>query len=125
MNTVSNQQKVMNFIAAWEARDIDKILSLMTPDAFYHNIPMQPVHGREAIRGMLGAFLANATDVRWTVHHMAESQAGAVLTERTDVFQMGPKTLSLRVMGTFEFRNGLISAWRDYFDLGQFQSQMA
>ncbi|MGZ5938982.1 MAG: limonene-1,2-epoxide hydrolase family protein [Rhizomicrobium sp.] len=28
-------------------------------------------------------------------------------------------------MGTFEFRNGLISAWRDYFDLGQFQSQMA
>ncbi|MGZ5938548.1 MAG: SgcJ/EcaC family oxidoreductase [Rhizomicrobium sp.] len=72
---MSNQQKVMNFIAAWEARDIDKILSLMTPDAFYHNIPMQPVQGREAIRGMLGAFLANATDVRWTVHHMAESQA--------------------------------------------------
>lgn len=125
MNAVSNQQKVMNFIAAWEARDIGKILSLMTPDAFYHNIPMQPVQGREAIRGMLGAFLANATDVRWTVHHMAESQAGVVLTERTDVFQMGPKTLSLRVMGTFEFRNGLISAWRDYFDLGQFQSQMA
>ena len=122
---MSNQQKVMNFIAAWEARDIDKILSMMTPDAFYHNIPMQPVQGREAIRGMLGAFLANATDVLWTVHHIAESQAGVVLTEHTDVFQMGPKTLSLRVMGTFEFRNGLISAWRDYFDLGQFQSQMA
>jgi limonene-1,2-epoxide hydrolase len=122
---VSNQQKVLNFIAAWEERDIEKILSLMTPDAHYHNIPMQPLQGREAIRGMLSAFLANATKVKWTVHHIAESPAGVVLAERTDDFEMGPKRLSLRVMGTFEFKDGLISAWRDYFDLAQFQSQMA
>jgi len=122
---MSNTQKVIEFIAAWEARDMDRILSLMTPDAFYHNIPMEPVVGREAIRGLLTAFLANATAVRWTVHHIAETDAGVVLTERTDLFEMGPKTLSLRVMGTFEFRDDLISAWRDYFDLGQFQTQMA
>lgn len=122
---MSNQQRVMDFIAAWEARDMERILSLLTPDAFYHNIPMQPVQGREAIRGVLNAFLANATEVKWIVHHIAENAAGVVLTERTDNFKMGPKTLSLRVMGTFEFKDGLISAWRDYFDLGQFQSQMA
>lgn len=122
---MSNTEKVMAFIAAWEARDIEKILSLMTADAFYHNIPMQPVQGRDAIRAMLSAFLASATDVRWAVHHIAETPAGVVLTERTDVFHMGPKTLSLPVMGAFEFRDGLIAAWRDYFDLGQFQSQMA
>jgi limonene-1,2-epoxide hydrolase len=122
---VSNQQKVLNFIAAWEERDIGKILSLMAPDAFYHNIPMQPLEGREAIRGMLSAFLANATKVKWTVHHIAENPAGVVLTERTDDFEMGSKKLSLRVMGTFELKDGLIFAWRDYFDLGQFQSQMA
>lgn len=122
---MSNTQKVMDFIAAWEARDMDRILSLMTPDALYHNIPMQAVTGRDAIRAMLSAFLANATEVKWTVHHIAETQAGVVLTERTDVFHMGPKTLSLPVMGTFEFRDGLIAKWRDYFDLGQFQSQMA
>lgn len=122
---MSNTQKVLDFIAAWEARDMDRILSLMTPDAFYHNIPMEPVRGHEAIRGLLTAFLGNATAVQWTVHHIAETSGGVVLTERTDNFEMGPKTLSLRVMGTFEFEGGLISAWRDYFDLGQFQSQMA
>jgi limonene-1,2-epoxide hydrolase len=122
---LTNKERILNFIAAWEARDIEKILSLMAPDALYHNIPMQPLHGREAIRGMLSAFLANATKVKWIVHHIAESSAGVVLTERTDDFEMGSKKLSLRVMGTFELKDGLISAWRDYFDLGQFQSQMA
>jgi limonene-1,2-epoxide hydrolase len=122
---VSNIQKVRDFIAAWEARDIDRILSQMSPDVFYHNIPMEPLIGRDAVRAMLVGFLGNATEVQWTIHHVAETPSGVVLTERTDDFQMGPKRLSLRVMGTFEFRDGLIFSWRDYFDLGQFQSQMA
>jgi limonene-1,2-epoxide hydrolase len=29
------------------------------------------------------------------------------------------------VMGTFEIENGKIKAWRDYFDLNTFASQMA
>jgi limonene-1,2-epoxide hydrolase len=122
---MTNSDKVLRFIAAWEMRNIDAIVSSMTPDAFYHNIPMEPLKGRGAIRAMIAGFLANATEVRWTVHHIAETSAGVVLTERTDVFRFGAKTLSLPVMGTFEFRDGLISSWRDYFDLGQFQSQMA
>ncbi len=28
-------------------------------------------------------------------------------------------------MGAFELRDGKICAWRDYFDLAQFQRQMA
>lgn len=122
---MSNSQKVREFIAAWEARDLERIVALMTPDALYHNIPMQPARGHAEIRAMLAGFLANATAVRWEIHHIAENEDGVVLTERTDNFEMGPKTLSLRVMGTFEFRGGKIAAWRDYFDLGQFQSQMA
>jgi limonene-1,2-epoxide hydrolase len=27
-------------------------------------------------------------------------------------------------MGTFEVKNGKISAWRDYFDINQFTSRM-
>ena len=38
---------------------------------------------------------------------------------------MGEKTLSVPVMGAFEFHGDLISAWRDYFDLPGFQAQMA
>ena len=122
---MTNTEKVLAFIAAWEARDVEKILAAMAPDAVYHNIPMQPMKGREAIRGFITPFLGGATRVEWTVHNVAESADGTVLTERTDVFEMGPKTISLPVMGTFEFRDGLISKWRDYFDLADFQRQMA
>lgn len=122
---MSNREKVLDFIAAWEARDIERILALMTPDAFYHNIPMQPARGHVEIKALLAGFLGNATAVRWEVHHIAETEAGVVLTERTDNFEFGDRTLSLPVMGTFELRDGLIAAWRDYFDLGQFQRQMA
>ena len=122
---MSNTQKALAFIAAWEARDVEKILAAMTPDAIYHNIPMQAMKGREAIREFVAPFLAGATRVEWTVHNIAENAGGTVLTERTDVFEMGPKRISLPVMGTFEFRDGLISAWRDYFDLADFQRQMA
>ena len=34
------------------------------------------------------------------------------------------KWVALPVMGTFEVVNGKIRAWRDYFDMNQFQSQL-
>ncbi len=37
---------------------------------------------------------------------------------------MGPKTITIPVMGTFELRDGLVAAWRDYFDVADFQRQL-
>lgn len=121
----ANTERVHAFIAAWERRDVEAILAAMTPDAVYHNIPMPVMQGRDAIRAFIAPFLAGASKVEWTVHHIAENGAGTVLTERTDVFVLGGKTLSIPVMGTFEFRDVLIAAWRDYFDLADFQRQLA
>ena len=47
------------------------------------------------------------------------------MTERVDKFRINGQWLELPVMGTFEIRNGKIAKWRDYFDLEQFQGQMA
>ena len=47
-----------------------------------------------------------------------------VLTERVDVFQLPNATIELPVMGTFEVKDGKIVAWRDYFDLNQYMSQL-
>jgi limonene-1,2-epoxide hydrolase len=47
-----------------------------------------------------------------------------VMTERVDVFKLPGKSFELPVMGTFEVRDGKISAWRDYFDLNQFTSRV-
>ena len=41
-----------------------------------------------------------------------------VLTERTDTFTVNGVAAPIAVMGAFELRDGLIVAWRDYFDMG-------
>jgi limonene-1,2-epoxide hydrolase len=122
---MSHAAIVRTFIAAWERRRIDDILALMTADARYLNVGMGEMVGHEQIRAGLTPFLAGSTAVRWAVHHMAETAAGAVLTERTDVFEMGPRTVTIPVMGVFEFEGDRICAWRDYFDVPDFQKQLS
>lgn len=122
---MSHSDLVRAFIGAWEARDTDAILAMMTPDARYLNVGLPEAVGHEAIRAFVAPFLAGATEVEWSVHHIAETADGVVMTERTDVFVLGGRRLEIPVMGVFEFRDGRISAWRDYFDVPAFQRQMA
>jgi len=122
---MSRIDAVLAFIAAWEARDVEAMLARMTPDARYENVGMPVMVGHDAIRAFAAPFLAGAKAVRWKVHHIAETPSGAVLTERTDVFELPDRTLSIPVMGVFEFEGGLIANWRDYFDLPGFLRQMA
>jgi limonene-1,2-epoxide hydrolase len=56
------------------------------------------------------------------VHVVAEG--AIVMTERVDHVIRTERTISLPVMGTFVVSDGAITAWRDYFDLNQFSSQM-
>jgi limonene-1,2-epoxide hydrolase len=122
---MSNSALVEDFIGQWEARSIDGILARMTSDARYVNIGLNEAVGHDAIRAGLTPFLDAAKSVRWTIHHIAETADGVVLTERTDVFELADRTISVPVMGVFELEDGLICGWRDYFDLPGFQAQMA
>ena len=39
-----------------------------------------------------------------------------VFTERSDVFEMGDKRITLQVDAVFEVVDGKIAAWREYYD---------
>ena len=119
-----NQSIVGDFIAAFNANDLDQVMTFFTDDCIYHNIPLEPVAGPEAIRGVLAGFMGMASDIDWVLHNIAESPEGVVLTERTDRFLIGEKWVEIPVMGTFDLRDGKICGWRDYFDMSQFQSQL-
>ena len=99
-------------------------MSFFEEEAVYHNIPVDPVQGKATIRTVLQGFMGMATQVEWVLHNIAESENGTVLTERTDRFLINEKWIELRVMGIFEIEAGRIGAWRDYFDMNQFQSQL-
>ncbi|MCZ7525880.1 MAG: SgcJ/EcaC family oxidoreductase [Acidimicrobiia bacterium] len=124
MDQDSPVEVVRRFCRAWSDLDVDALAAFFSDDAVYHNIPIDPVVGRAAIRDFVAGFTAGAEQVEFQVRHVA-ADGDVVLTERVDVFVMGGRRIELPVMGTFEVRDGRITAWRDYFDLQQFTSQMA
>ncbi len=119
-----NTQRVRDFVAAWSRNDLDELMGFFAPDCVYHNIPVEPVKGLAAIRTTLNGFSSMATEVEWVLHQIAETEGGGVLTERTDRFKIGGKWIELPVMGSFELRDGQLTAWRDYFDMQQFTKQL-
>jgi limonene-1,2-epoxide hydrolase len=120
------QQTVEAFIGHWNACDIDAMLALCAEGIVYHNIPMEPVRGTTEMRAMVEGFLANIAACDWQTHAIA-ANGNTVLTERTDgfIFKDGRRA-AIRVMGTFELgADGRITAWRDYFNMLEFQREFA
>lgn len=115
---------VREFCAAWADGDLEVLLGYFTADAVYHNIPLDPVEGVDAIRATIAGFTGGVDKIEFRVLHLV-AEGDVVLTERVDVFTTGLRAIELPVMGAFEVRDGKIAAWRDYFDLNQFVSQMA
>jgi limonene-1,2-epoxide hydrolase len=116
-------ETVARFCEAWSRLDLDEIVGFLSDDALYHNIPLDPVTGRDAIRATVAGFTAGVDRVEFEVLHAAAA-GDVVLNERVDRFFTPDRTIELPVMGTFEVAGGVITAWRDYFDLNQFMTQL-
>ena len=116
---------VAAFIAAIEAKDIDAAIELLADDVSYENVPVSPIAGKEAVRATLGAFLGAAAKVEWPITRQVVA-GNAVINERLDRFQIGNGWLELPVAGFFEVdEQGLITLWRDYFDMSSYTGQLA
>lgn len=108
---------VEQFCAAFAAKDIDTISKLLTDDVVYHNVGMAPAVGKEASVAMIQGFLDMSENLKFEIHRIA-ANGDSVLTERTDTFTINGAHAPIAVMGAFDLRDGLIVAWRDYFDMG-------
>jgi limonene-1,2-epoxide hydrolase len=126
---LTSAQTVHDFIAtfkrAWPTADHDALGSFFDRDAIYHNIPLEPVTGRIAIVATFAQFMSMGGHVDVDIIHMI-AEGAIVMTERVDYFTKDDgTTVSLPMMGVIEVNDGLIVAWRDYFDLAQFTSQVS
>ncbi len=113
-----SERIVREFCDAWSRGDLDRIMSFFADDAVYHNMPMDPVVGTEAIRTFIEGFTAMVDRIEFEILHLAVN-GDVVLTERIDTFVRAAGSVGLPVMGTFELTEGKITAWRDYFDMVQ------
>jgi len=113
---------VKEFCAAWGRRDIAELLGYFADDAIYHNMPVAPATGKDAIGELLRLFVPPAERIDFEVLHVA-SRGAVVFTERIDRFRMGGREVVIPAAGVFEVRDGKIAAWRDYFDFATWQRQ--
>ena len=115
-------ETVNTFMNHIESKDVNAAEDLLAADISYENIPIDPVVGRDAVRQVLEGFLGSAGEVEWKV--LSEWEVGnTVINERLDRFQIGDGWLELPVAGFFQVTDGLITLWRDYFDMGSYMSQ--
>lgn len=110
-------------MAAAAVRDYDSAMSLLAEDVEYQNMPLPAVHGRAAVQETLEAMLGLCTGSEWLVHREL-SDGPLVMNERTDRFLLRGEWADLPVAGVFEVHDGVITLWRDYFDLSTIVDKM-
>jgi limonene-1,2-epoxide hydrolase len=117
---------VITFFGHWTANRIEDALAMLSDDVLYDNVPLPNIMGRDHVRKFHQDFgVGRAFKVDWTVTNIAAS-GNVVLNERIDVFSHeSGGTITLPVMGTVTVENGVITVWRDYFDLGDFERQVS
>ena len=115
--TQTPDEVVTEFCKKWASPDPAELAGYFTDDGVYHNIPMDPVQGPDAIREFIAGFTAAFDGIDFQVHRQL-SDGSVVMNERTDrMRRIGGGEIELPVMGVFEVRDGKIAVWRDYFDL--------
>ncbi|MCW5828035.1 MAG: nuclear transport factor 2 family protein [Deltaproteobacteria bacterium] len=113
-----NLRIVKDFFSLTESLDLDRAMGFFSENAVYHNIPLPPARGKRQVERTLRSMMQYVTGFEVQMLHIAAGD-GAVLTERIDRITVGPIRIELPVSGTFEIKDGQITAWRDYFDLIQ------
>lgn len=111
-------------IPAWSSRDATALAPFFSEDVEYRNGPLPPVKGRDAVVNSLTEMMSMGGEVDVDLVHMLVD-GPVVMTERVDYLRIGEKIVPLRIAGVFEVHDGVITAWRDYFDANEFRSQLA
>ncbi|MDQ2651026.1 MAG: nuclear transport factor 2 family protein [Actinomycetota bacterium] len=111
----SATEVVEAFLRALEQLDIERAAALLHPDVTYQNVPLPPARGKAATVKQL-RFLEKYCSGFQARNHNIAANGDTVLTERTDVIEVGRFSAEFWVCGTFEVRDGQVVLWRDYFD---------
>ena len=121
---MSNIETIKSFCEAWSRRDPAELAEFFTEDGVYHNMPIQPVAGKQNVKVFIENFLANWTSTDWEILNIAEA-GDLVFCERLDKTKTTQGDVDLPCTGVFEMQDNKIKVWRDYFDMNTFASAMS
>lgn len=106
---------VERFLNALMQQDHVTISELLHPDIVYTNVSLPTFKGGKRVAGLIKLALSSTRKLK-VKNHQLVAKENIVLTERTDILEIGPLHVGFWVCGTFEVEDGKIILWRDYFD---------
>lgn len=118
-----NAKIVREFIESWSGLDAARLADYFHENGVYHNMPMDPVVGRDNIRVFIEAFLETWTETQWEVLNLVVD-GRLVIAERIDKTKSSAGNVDLPCVGVFEMADGKIKVWRDYFDMATYTDAM-
>lgn len=107
---------VREFCSGVERKDLESVGALLDEKVVYHNIGTEPSVGRAETLAALKFLFDMFEPIVFRICSLAVV-GDTVLTERVDELTANGIVAPVPVMGTFEVRDGRITAWRDYFDM--------
>ncbi len=111
------------FLQAMEPLDYDTAVRYVSAHCEYTNPPpFGTVYGPAGIRAVLEPFFAPTLDNEFRVLRHA-GNGPVVMLERLDRHRLADRWVELPVTGVFHVHDGLITYWRDYFDVATILSQ--
>lgn len=111
------------FIRAWSRLDADELADYFADDGVYHNMPLEPVSGRDAVRDFIRKFLTTWTATEWEILNITANDK-VIMAERVDRTRTTQGNIDLPCVGVFEIVDGKIKTWRDYFDMAAYTQAM-
>lgn len=100
-------------------QDDEKFLSYLTDDIEYHyHMGSRPLLGKEWVQKFLNKYREITADVKWQILRHAETENELFVEGYEEYLDTRTNEIIAHpYMGIFEFRDGKISGWRDYFEM--------
>lgn len=124
-STVPLYDRLRALIAAWTAKDLERVLGFMSEDIVWQYAApgLPPLKGKGKARQLLQRFLSEMHDVEWRIEHHAETDH-RLFVEGVDAYRTTDGVaVAVPYVGVLDFQDGLIIGWRDYVDLGVITDQ--
>ena len=113
---ITPSDTVRDFLHAFALGDYVSALALIDPDIEYANVGYSFTRKKKRIAGMFQAMDKAHMDFGVKLVNIT-SDGPVVMTERIDELSFGRFRAQFWVCGRFEVEDGLITVWRDYFDM--------
>jgi ketosteroid isomerase-like protein len=111
--------RLLSLIEFWKDRNIDGVLSVMHEDIVWHYAAAiaPPVIGRAKARRLLESLAGGVREVRWRIFDYAERDETLFVEGVDEYVSTDGLLISAPYAGVAIFKDGLIIALREYFDL--------